>query len=85
MAAPLKFGLGAPLGSGRQWMPWIHRTDVAALFVAATENANFSTGVYNAVGPKNHRNKELTKILAKTLKMTILLPPLSNFVLNIML
>ncbi|MCR9153298.1 MAG: TIGR01777 family oxidoreductase [Bacteroidetes bacterium] len=85
MAAPLKFGLGAPLGNGGQWMPWIHRVDVAALFVSAVENSDFATGVYNAVGPENHRNKELTKILAKTLKRPLLLPPVPKFVLKIML
>lgn len=85
MAAPLKWGFGAPLGSGKQWMPWIHRNDLAAMFVYAIENESVTTGVYNAVGPKNLRNAELTKILARVLNKPLFLPPVPAFMLKLLL
>ncbi len=85
MAAPLKWGFGAPLGNGKQWMPWIHRYDLAAMFVHALENESVSTGVYNAVGPKNLRNAELTTTLAKVLKKPLFLPPVPAFMLKLLL
>lgn len=85
MALPLKWGLGAPLGTGKQWMPWIHREDLAAMFIHALESESVKSGVYNAVGPENHRNSELTSVLAKVLKRPLWLPPVPSFVLKIML
>ncbi len=85
MAAPLKWGFGAPLGTGNQWMPWIHRFDLASMFVHALENTEISSGVYNAVGPENLRNKDLTKTLAKVLNRPLFLPPVPEFVLKLYL
>lgn len=42
---------GGPLGSGRQWMSWIHREDLAALIMDALTNKGYK-GVYNATAPK---------------------------------
>ncbi len=66
MAKPIKFGFGAPLGSGKQWIPWIHRQDVADMYVYAIEKINLS-GIYNMVSPNPVTNKQLTKALAKQL------------------
>lgn len=66
MAKPIKFGFGAPLGSGRQWIPWIHWQDVVDMYLHAIENINLS-GVYNMVAPNPVTNKQFTKILAKQL------------------
>ena len=53
--APLfRLFVGGRLGSGRQWMPWIHADDVAALFVHAAETP--VSGVWNATAPHPVRN-----------------------------
>ncbi len=66
MALPFRFGLGGTLGSGRQWVPWIHADDAAGLFAEALDNEDFR-GPVNAVAPTPVRNRELTRALADTL------------------
>lgn len=85
IAQPIKFGLGAPLGSGKQWMPWIHREDLAGIFVHALTNDQVKTGVYNACGPQSATNREITKATAKVLKRPLWLPPVPEAVLRIIL
>jgi len=55
--------LGGKLGSGRQWMAWIHIDDEAALTLFATENDRIE-GPLNAVAPNPCRNADFTKDLA---------------------
>lgn len=85
MAAPMKWGFGAALGHGKQWMPWIHRADVARMFVFALENSSLESGAYNAVGPYSLTNKALTKSLASVLKRPLWLPNVPEFALKLML
>lgn len=66
-------GLGGRIGSGQQWMSWIHVEDVARLFVHALENPDIS-GPINAVAPNPVRNTTFTKVLAKTVGRPALLP-----------
>ena len=66
MAMPVKFGVGAPLGGGRQWIPWIHWQDVVDMYLFGIENVNL-TGVYNMVAPNPVTNKQLMKAIAKQL------------------
>lgn len=61
------FGLGGRLGSGRQWMPWIHIEDQVRLMLWCIENANV-TGPVNHTAPGAVTNREFTETLAKTLK-----------------
>lgn len=48
---PFFFGVGGPLGSGTQYMPWIHIKDLVNLFIHALKNENVS-GVLNGVAPE---------------------------------
>jgi uncharacterized protein (TIGR01777 family) len=64
---PLRFGVAAVLGSGRQMISWIHIDDLVNLYIAAIENENMN-GTYNAVAPHPVSNKELTLTLAKIKK-----------------
>lgn len=48
---------GGPLGSGRQWMSWIHREDLVSLIVEALKNPNYR-GTFNATAPKPVRMSE---------------------------
>jgi uncharacterized protein len=84
LLAPLKFGLGAPLGTGKQWMSWIHIDDLCRLFREAIENTAY-TGVYNGVSPSPVTNKEITKEAAKVLNKPLWLPPVPGFVLKMAL
>ncbi|PTU75672.1 TIGR01777 family oxidoreductase [Pseudomonas mangrovi] len=61
-----RLGLGARLGSGRQWMPWIHLQDEIALIDFLLQHPSAS-GPYNACAPQPVRNAEFTQALAGTL------------------
>jgi uncharacterized protein len=73
MLLPFRLGLGGPLGNGRQWFAWIHRADVANLFLFALENAA-AAGPINAVAPEQVRNREFTRALARVLHRPAFLP-----------
>jgi len=66
------FCLGGTLGSGKQWMPWVHVEDVSRLFIWAAENE--VSGVFNAVSPNPARNKDFTKALGSALHRPTILP-----------
>ncbi|MFN3784530.1 MAG: TIGR01777 family oxidoreductase [Spirosomataceae bacterium] len=84
LAAPVRWGVGAALGSGQQWMSWIHVQDLARLFVQAIEDENMR-GAYNGVAPLPIRNTDLTKKVAKQLNRFVFLPPVPGFVLKVAL
>lgn len=84
MIFPIKMFIGSPLGSGKQFMPWIHIEDLCNIYLkAVTDEKMF--GAYNAVAPEHISNKEFTQILAGMLKKPIILPNLPAFVLKIIL
>ncbi len=68
-----KIGLGGPIGDGKQWMSWIHRSDLCGLIINALVDKKFS-GVFNAVAPEPVLMKDFSKILGKCLKRPNLLP-----------
>ncbi|MNL47073.1 Epimerase family protein [compost metagenome] len=63
---PIRLFAGAPLGSGKQWVPWIHIEDVISMFTHASEQYLLS-GSYNACAPFPVTNSTLTKAIAKKL------------------
>ena len=81
---PLKFGVAAILGSGKQIISWIHIDDLVSMFIAAIENENMY-GVYNAVAPNPVSNKELTLQLAKSRKKFFVPVHVPSFILKIAL
>jgi len=70
---PFKLGLGGPLGSGRQWMPWIHIEDQIAL-IDFLLHRNDASGPYNACAPKPVRNSEFAKTLGSVLHRPAFMP-----------
>jgi len=84
LARPVSFFVGAPLGSGKQWMPWIHLTDLVSIFEKAIENSDYS-GTFNACTPFPVTNYEFTKILAKKLFRPVWPVNVPEFVLKTML
>ncbi|MFI1743528.1 TIGR01777 family oxidoreductase [Thalassobellus sediminis] len=83
MVKPIKFGLGAAFGSGKQWQSWIHIHDLAHMFLFVLQNK--LSGVYNGVAPNPVSNKELTKTLAKVLSKPLLLPNIPKFLMRFIL
>jgi uncharacterized protein (TIGR01777 family) len=73
MLPPFRFGFGGPLGSGRQWMPWIHLDDAVGLLwhMANTESI---VGPINTVAPQAVTNREFAKALGKQLHRPAILP-----------
>lgn len=84
MAAPVKWGFGAALGSGSQQIAWIHMDDLCRMFIYVMEESGLN-GVYNAVGPNPVTNKEFTKLIAKTLKRPYFLPNVPSIIMKLML
>ena len=82
MMPPFKFGFGAPLGSGTQWMSWIHIDDRVDMFIHGLEN-NLS-GIFNGVGPNPETNRSFSKKLASTLGKPMWMPNVPKFALSIL-
>lgn len=70
MEKPIKLFVGAPLGSGKQWMPWIHIDDIVNIFTKAAEDVEM-VGAYNACAPFPVTNKLLTKSIAQKLSRPV--------------
>ena len=73
MLPPFYMGLGGRLGSGTQWMSWIHIDDVAQIVLYAIENQNIN-GALNATAPLPVRNIEFTKTLGRIIRRPTLFP-----------
>jgi uncharacterized protein len=66
MLTPFEFGLGGPLGSGRQWMSWIERDDLVRLIAHVIATPDLS-GPINATAPIPVTNSTFTEELARRL------------------
>lgn len=78
----IKHGLGAALGSGDQYMPWINIYDLCGIYIKAVED-NALSGAYNAVAPSHVTNREFTGELARLLNKKIWLPNVPAFFLKL--
>ncbi|WP_248748989.1 TIGR01777 family oxidoreductase [Pseudomonas sp. MWU15-20650] len=78
---PFKLALGGPIGSGRQWMPWVHIKDQIALIDFLLHKADAS-GPYNACAPQPERNRAFAKILGQVLHRPAFMP-MPAFVLKV--
>ena len=75
MLPPFRMGVGGRLGSGRQWMPWIHLADVTAAMVHLLEVPGGSLQpVYNLTAPNPATNAAFTKALGRALRRPTLFP-----------
>ncbi len=84
LTKPINMGVGAALGSGDQYMSWIHLDDLCQMFIYAMEQEEM-VGVYNAVAPNPATNKELSKMAAQVLKKPFFLPNVPGFTLKLAL
>lgn len=83
MITPFKFGIGSPLGTGRQWMSWVHISDLVNMYIFALESS--ITGIFNGVAPNPERNKDFSAQLAKVLGKPFFFPNVPSFALKILL
>lgn len=75
---PFKVGLGANLGTGKQWMPWIHLEDLCGLYIKAVEDDTIK-GNYNAVSPAKLNQDAFNRQLADSLNRPFILPSVPAF------
>ncbi|MEZ4365116.1 MAG: DUF1731 domain-containing protein [Kofleriaceae bacterium] len=73
MLRPFKLGLGGRLGSGQQWLSWIHRDDVVAAFARATVDDALA-GPVNLVAPELVRQREFARALGRALHRPAFVP-----------
>jgi uncharacterized protein (TIGR01777 family) len=76
-------GMGGPLGTGRQYFPWIHIDDLVGLIVFCLQHPEIS-GPLNGVAPQAITNREFTQALAKVLGRPALIP-VPRFALRLVL
>lgn len=73
LLTPFKLGLGGRVGSGKQWMSWIHREDAVAVICRALDNPDLN-GPVNVVAPNPARNVDFTKSLGRALHRPTWIP-----------
>lgn len=83
MITPVKTGIGSALGSGRQYLPWIHIDDLCEIYIRAIGDAQMS-GAYNAVAPEHVTNKYFMRTLASVLKKPFFFPNIPALVMKIL-
>jgi uncharacterized protein (TIGR01777 family) len=83
MLRPFKMFVGGPVGSGRQWLSWIHREDVVGIFLMALDNLSAS-GPINGTAPAPLTNKDFSHALGQALHRPSFLPT-PQFALRLML
>ena len=79
-----KMKLGSALGSGKQYMPWIHIDDLCSIYLEAIKN-NEMTGAYNAAINDNTNNEIFSKTLAKIYGYSLWLPNVPSFLIQMAL
>lgn len=82
IAAPVKMGVGAYFGNGKQMYSWIHIDDLCRLFILAIENQTIH-GIYNAVAPNPLSNYDFTKTVSNVLNRPFIPAPAPKFVMNL--
>lgn len=79
-----KYRLGSAIGSGKQYMPWIHVDDLCTIYLQAIQNTEMS-GPYNAAVTDNTNNTIFSKTLARIFGYSIWLPNVPAIVLKMVL
>lgn len=73
MLTPFRLGLGGRLGSGEQWMSWVHRDDLVRIILYLLDHETLR-GVFNATAPEPLRNRDFSLLLARQLRRPAVLP-----------
>lgn len=83
IAKPVRMGVGAALGSGKQYQSWIHIRDIAGIYLFLLQTKE--EGVFNGVAPMPITNEKMTKDIAVALTKRIWMPNVPKFMLKILL
>lgn len=84
LAAPVRFGLGAALGNGRQWMPWVHLDDLVRIYEQAINDTRIQ-GTYNVNASEHVNNATLMRTVARVLGKPFFLPAVPGVLLKLAL
>ncbi|MFM7217120.1 MAG: TIGR01777 family oxidoreductase [Bacteroidota bacterium] len=84
MARPVRFFVGAPYGTGKQFLSWIDSADLVRLFLFALENQHVS-GTYNAVAPTPVSNRDFIRSLGKAMQRPVWPIAVPSFVFRTLL
>lgn len=84
MKLPVSLGLGSALGTGKQYLPWIHIDDLCAIYIKAIEDTNMH-GVYNAAAPDQVSNEVFMRTLARVMKRPFWFPNIPAWALKLFL
>lgn len=82
MYTPVKWKVGSALGTGKQFIPWIHIDDICNMYLFALKNA--VSGAFNGVSGESVTNKQFTKILGRVSGNSVWLPNVPVFLLRIL-
>lgn len=84
MMMPLRFGFNAPIGSGKQYIPWIHIDDMVAVILKMIEDTEMK-GAYNIAAPEHSTNTRFMKTLCKIKKSLFIPIGVPAFLLRLLL
>ncbi|MDD2327396.1 MAG: TIGR01777 family oxidoreductase [bacterium] len=84
MLLPTRLGVGSPLGSGNQYLSWIHLEDLCRLYIHAVEDPMIK-GIYNAVAPQQVTNAQFMRSLAKEMHRPFFFPSVPAFLLRLVM
>jgi uncharacterized protein (TIGR01777 family) len=73
MLPPFEFGLGGPIGSGKQYLPWIHLHDLVKVIAVALVDDRYR-GPVNGVAPGQVTSKTFARVLGRALNRPAFLP-----------
>jgi len=83
MLPAVRLGVGSALGSGRQYIPWIHIDDLCNIYIKAIGDKTI-TGAWNAVAPEHITNREFIRSLAKVLQKPFFFPAVPFLLLKLL-
>jgi uncharacterized protein len=83
ISAPVKLGIGSPLGIGNQFMPWIHIDDLCDIYIKSIVDKTMK-GAFNAVAPEHKTNDDFTKAVAKVMNKSLFMPKVPSFLLKLL-
>ena len=82
MRIPFILGIGSPIATGKQYMPWIHIEDLCGMYVFTVENEQIK-GAYNAVVGDSLSNEELSRKFAQILKRPFFMPNVPKLIMKL--